>query len=97
MADLEALSGLLGIDGQDSDGYSLYIGYNANLESLAGLRNLKGTLPGALHVFSNPKLKSIAGLEGVARIEGKTIHDESLYIYSNGALCLTAADRAPLL
>ena len=50
VADLEALSGLVGIDGMDSRGDSLVIDGNANLDSLAGLRNLKGTLPGGLHV-----------------------------------------------
>ena len=47
---LEALSGLRGIDGQDSAGVSLRISSNAVLTSLAGLRNLKDTLPGALGV-----------------------------------------------
>ena len=96
VADLEALSGLVGIDGKDGKyGSSLYIGGNANLESLAGLRNLQGTLPGALHVDQNNKLKSLAGLEHVARIEGPD-NGYSLVIENNDALCLTTADRARL-
>ena len=65
VSDLEVLSMLVAIDGKTSFGYSLFIALNDNLESLTGLRNLKGALPGTLFVDNNGKLKSIAGLEGV--------------------------------
>ena len=96
VVDLEALKDLRAIDGKDRFGISLHISENANLASLAGLRNVRGALPGALRVWSNGALTSLSGLEGITRIEGKDSSGFSLYIYSNGAMCLSTADRARL-
>ena len=58
LADLEELSGLRAIDGKSSTGYSLYIDENYKLASLAGLRNVRGALRGALHVSNRPRATS---------------------------------------
>ena len=84
---LEALSGLRAI-GKSSSGWSLYINENSHLASLAGLRNVRGALPGALVVTGNPSLTSLSGLEGITRIEGKANDGTTLHITDNSALCL---------
>ena len=99
VVDLEALKDLRAIDGKSNAGYSLSIFNNANLASLAGLRNVRGALPGALRVSYNDALTSLSGLEGITRIEGKSGglgSGWSLLIGNNGVLCLSAADRARL-
>ena len=90
VADLEALRDLSGIGGKDSLGYSLSIRGNANLASLAGLRNLAGVLPGALLVLENDKLASLDGLERVTRIDGKADDGRSLRIHKNPSLASIA-------
>ena len=71
VVDLEALKDLRAIDGKNSDEISLAINQNDNLASLAGLRNVRGALLGALFVFANDALTSLSGLEGIRSIEGK--------------------------
>ena len=73
-----------------------HIRNNDNLVSIAGLRNLKGGLPGSLRVRSNAKLASVSGLEGVTRIEGRQ-SSASLgvkYIDGNDE-CKTTGGTAP--
>ena len=60
VVDLEALKDLRAIDGKSSFGISLSIVNNANLASLAGLRNVRGALPGALDVTRNGALTSLS-------------------------------------
>jgi hypothetical protein len=83
--DLAPLRHLTAVLGADSWGYSLLIGDNDELASLAGLGHLRGALPGALAVVGNSKLTDLdplAGLEGV----GTANDGKSVYIRLNAAL-----------
>jgi hypothetical protein len=85
VVDLAPLRHLTAVLGADSWGYSLLIGDNDELASLAGLGHLRGALPGALAVVGNSKLTDLdplAGLEGV----GTANDGKSVYIRLNAAL-----------
>lgn len=72
---LEALSNLASIQADPTISYgALYIAYNDNLQSLAGLENLT-ILQDELSVESNPILESLNGLEGITSVNVLKIRD----------------------
>jgi hypothetical protein len=88
LTDLDPLAGLEGV-GKSGSGWSVFIGYNADLASVRGLGGVHGALGGALFVGNNGALGSLAGLE---RVTGAS----SLNINGNTVLCLSDEDRARL-
>ena len=56
---------------------SVLIGSNPQLASIAELRELTGSLPGALKVVGNPKLEALDGLEGLRAIG----RDDALHLH----------------
>lgn len=65
LRNVDGLAGLQGIAGKTSQNVSLWVGYNSALENVWGLNGLQGTPPGLLSAHDNPKLPTLAGLEGV--------------------------------
>ena len=93
VTNLEALRNLRAINGYGSSGYSLWISDNSELTTLAGLRGLRGSLPGALRISDNPALVSISDLDIPGGVEGKDSAGVNVYVRENDALCLSQGDR----
>ena len=66
LTSLHGLEGIIGVSGFDVDnGLSIYIGVNNLLQTLTGLSNVEGALPGALEIERNGALESMQGLLGI--------------------------------
>jgi hypothetical protein len=85
LASLDALSSLASIDGADPSGSALSIVNNANLQSIAGLRELQGVLAGAIDISRNAALRTLDGMQHVLGL-GRDTHGVSLRIEENAVL-----------
>ena len=85
LANLNGLSHLKSVEGANTAGISLAIVNNKNLRSLQGLRELQGTLSGAIDISSNGALRSLDGMQHVLGL-GKDKHGVSLRIEDNTLL-----------
>ena len=84
---LHDISGLENLNtvGKDSQGNSVIVVENQNLDSVKGLRGLQGLLQGAVHISANTALRNLNGMEQVLGI-GYDEHGVSLNITNNDKL-----------
>jgi hypothetical protein len=86
LQDLGGLDAVAGIAGADAEGDALVIGSNPQLTTIASFSGMHGNLTGALRIYNNARLDSLAGLQHIAGIHGRNKHGVSLEIQSNDEL-----------
>jgi hypothetical protein len=80
---LDGLQTLTQIRGRNLLGDSLHIYGNPLLRELGGLRNLHGTLAGAISIDNNKELVSVHGLEGVTSVAQANAFGNAIQITNN--------------
>jgi len=71
--------------GASKSGISLQIANNYVVESLEGFSSVNGSVPGAIEIFGNPSLKTLAGLQQISEI-GSDLTGNALVVAVNARL-----------